>query len=191
MLEHPDDFGKHATLSLHNLAGGIPDELNNFMPKVKVFQETFDHQRLHDFYALNHMLLAPSLGEGKNLPALEMLATGGTVAASTVGGHTMWLRDDIAYPLPWEKLPLHGERMPKGPQVAQVSVASLKAAMWDAYSDRATAKARASWEPSSSPSNATGPWWSSPCSAGAATWSRATVSIIYQMAQECHRPRYK
>lgn len=187
--EHPDDFGEHATLTLHNLAGGIPAEIGDVMPKVKVFQQTFDHQTLLDFYACNHMLLAPSLGEGKNLPALEMLSTGGTVAATNVGGHTMWIRDDIAYPLPWEPVPLH-PKLPNGPQVAQVALADLKAAMWDAFSNRPEAKRKGELGAKLIPQMC--------------DWSVVVESLfrrcrdlvghngerIYQMAQECRRPRY-
>lgn len=139
--EHPDTFGKHATLSLHTSVGGIPAEIENIMPKVKVFQETFDHETLLDFYKYNHMLLAPSLGEGKNLPALEMLSTGGTVAATDVGGHAMWMRGDIAYPLAWTPAPIYEDK-PRGPRGAQVAVQTLKDAMWSAYSNRAEAKAK-------------------------------------------------
>lgn len=188
--EHPHDFGKHATLSLHNLAGGIPDEINNIMPKVRIFQETWDQQTLRDFYACNHMLLTPSLGEGKNLPALEMLATGGTVAATNVGGHTMWMRDDIAYPLPWELVPVF-PKYPHGPQGALVPMAALKDAMLSAFRNRPEAKAKGELGAKLIPQQC--------------DWMVVVENLfrrcrdlvphngeqIYQMAMECKRTQYR
>lgn len=185
-LEHPDDFAQHATLSIHNLAGGIPQEIENTIPKLKIFQQVFDHDSLLDFYRYNHMLLTPSLGEGKNLPALEMLSTGGTVGVTDIGGHTMWLRNDIGYPIPWEATPLY-HNLPDGPQVAQASVQGVKDVMWRAFSNRAEAKAKGDLGSKYIPQTC--------------DWSVVVENLfrrcrdlvphngelIYQMAQECHR----
>jgi glycosyltransferase involved in cell wall biosynthesis len=183
--EHKD-FAKNATLTLHNLAGGIPDELNDIMPKVKVLQQVMDHDTLLDMYRYNHVLLAPSLGEGKNLPALEMMSTGGTVIATNVGGHTMWMRGDIAYGLPWKPTPLY-PKLPDGPQVAQVALEDLKEAMWHAYTHREEARNKGQLASKLIPQQC--------------DWSVVVENLfrrcrdlvphngelVYQMAQECQR----
>jgi glycosyltransferase involved in cell wall biosynthesis len=55
---------------------------------------------LPDIYRAHHALIAPSRGEGKNLPALEALASGLPVIATQVGGHSTWLSTEIGYPTP-------------------------------------------------------------------------------------------
>lgn len=138
--EHPEEFAG-ATLSLHNTIGGIPQELEEAIPRTRVYQQTFSAEDLARFYGANHVLLAPSLGEGKNLPALEMLATGGTVIATDFGGHKMWPLGEVGWPLPYTLRPLI-EGRPRGPHAAVVSVADLKDAMWEAYTNRGEAKRR-------------------------------------------------
>lgn len=185
-LEHPDDFGQHATLSFHDMAGGLPADLHSINPKMKVWQESWDHDTLLDFYKYNHVLLAPSVGEGKNLPALEMLSTGGTVIATAVGGHTMWLRDDIAYPLEWDPFPMFPKR-PNGPQGAQVPLKALKDAMWHAYTHRSECKRKGELAAELIPKQCD---WSVVVEN---FWRRIrdlvphNGDLIYNMAMDCHR----
>jgi hypothetical protein len=130
-----------ATLALHTMAPGlIFPELNGPLAKyrVKVFVDTFGKDTLTEFYRAGHCLLAPSRGEGKNLPALEMLATGGTVAATDFGGHRQWLSGDWAYPLPYTLGPTFPDK-PWAAHDAKVSVADMRDTLWHIYTHRAEA----------------------------------------------------
>lgn len=138
--EHPEEFAG-ATLSLHTTTPGLFPEMNNILghQKIRVFYEMFSDAVLHEFYAANHCLLAPSRGEGKNLPALEMLSTGGTVAATNYGGHTMWLNEQFAYPLPYELQPTFPGRA-DGPHDARVGLEELKRTIWHIFTHRSEAE---------------------------------------------------
>jgi glycosyltransferase involved in cell wall biosynthesis len=175
-----------AVLAVHNTVGGIPQEIEKAIPGLRIYQDAFDNETLQRFYQAGHVLLSPSLGEGKNLPALEMLSTGGTVIATNVGGHTMWIRDDIAYALDYTLTPVFPDK-PRGAQGAAVSVQDLKDAMWAAFSDRGAAKARGDLGAKLIPQMC--------------DWSVVVEGLfrrcndlvphngemIYEMAQECHR----
>jgi hypothetical protein len=131
-----------ATLALHtSQAGKLFPELNApFEPqKIRVFVEAFDRRTLDEFYAAGHCLLAPSRGEGKNLPALEFMATGGVVAGTNFGGHTQWMNGEYAYPLDYDLAPTF-EGKPWGAHDARVSVAHLKDVIWHIWTNRAEAK---------------------------------------------------
>jgi glycosyltransferase involved in cell wall biosynthesis len=139
-FEQPDFEG--ATLALHtNMPGKVFPELNEPFKaqKIRVFIEAFDKPTLDQFYASGHCLLAPSRGEGKNLPALEMMTTGGVVAATNFGGHTQWLSGDYAYPLDYTLAPTF-ERVPWGAHDARVSVEHLKDVIWHIYTHREEAR---------------------------------------------------
>lgn len=69
------------------------------IPGVQIFYEDWPESTMREFYRQHHILIAPSRGEGKDLPCLEMLSTGGTVIATNWGGHTGWLSSQYAYPL--------------------------------------------------------------------------------------------
>lgn len=130
-----------ATLSLHTVVPGLFTEMNDILEpfKIRVFYEIFSDQVLQSFYKLNHCLLAPSRGEGKDLPALEMMSTGGVVAASNFGGHTGWMSDQYAYPLDYQLGPTFQDKL-DGPHDARVSVETLKDAMWHVYTHRSEAR---------------------------------------------------
>jgi hypothetical protein len=134
-----------ATLALHTSAPGtLFPELNGPLAnqKVRVFIEAFDKATLDDFYAAGHCLVAPSRGEGKNLPALEFMATGGVVAATNFGGHTQWLNADYAYPLDYTLSPTF-ENKPWAAHDAKVGVAHLKDVLWHIYTHRSEARQKA------------------------------------------------
>jgi len=134
-----------ATLALHTSAPGLLfPELNGPLAdkRVKVFVDAFDKPTLDEFYYAGHCLLAPSRGEGKNLPALEMCATGGVVAGTDFGGHRQWMSGDWAYPLSYELAPTF-EKFPWAAHDAKVSVETMKAALWHIYTHRAEARAKA------------------------------------------------
>lgn len=134
-----------ATLSLHtSVPGDLFPELNAPLApsKIRVFVDSFDKYTLDQFYASGHCLLAPSRGEGKNLPALEFMTTGGVVAATNYGGHTQWLGGDWAYPLDYELQATFGDK-PWGPRDARVSVDHLAETIWHIYTNRGEARAKA------------------------------------------------
>jgi glycosyltransferase involved in cell wall biosynthesis len=134
-----------ATFALHtSMPGDIFPELNTpFAPqRIKVFVESFDKPTLDDFYAQAHCLLAPSRGEGKNLPALEFMTTGGVVAATNYAGHTQWIGGDYAYPLEYELTPTFPDK-PWGAHDAKVSLEHLKETIWHIYTHRGEAKRKA------------------------------------------------
>jgi glycosyltransferase involved in cell wall biosynthesis len=94
--EHPD-FDMR--LNLKTNLPGLHSKMQDWVPGLRVFYEVWPEDMMREFYYNQHVLLAPSRGEGKNLPALEMLATGGTVIGTNWGGHTQWLSPAIGYPL--------------------------------------------------------------------------------------------
>lgn len=134
-----------ARLALHtSLPGVLFPELNAAFEQVgaKVFCSSLDMTGLKDFYGAGHVLLAPSRGEGKNLPALEFMTTGGVVAATNFGGHTQWISDDWAYPLGYKLGPTFGT-CPWGAHDAKVSIDHLADTIWHIYTHREEARQKA------------------------------------------------
>jgi len=131
-----------ATLALHtNVPGKLFPELNEPFKdqRIRVFVEAFDKPTLSEFYRAGHCLVAPSRGEGKNLPALEFQATGGVVAATDFGGHRQWLNADYAYPLDYQLQATFGSH-PWAAHDARVQVAHLKDVLWHIYTHRGEAR---------------------------------------------------
>ncbi len=86
------------TLDIHTTGMPLRKELYNF-DGVNLVAETYDRDELRDFYYTHDVLVCSSRGEGCNLPAMEMLSTGGTVIASKWAGHEMFMSRDYAYPV--------------------------------------------------------------------------------------------
>lgn len=130
-----------AKLGIHSMTPGVFPELNKIMERqrVKVWMDAWDHQTLLDYYQACHCLLYPSMGEGKNLPALEFQSTGGVVAGTNYAGHTGWMNPEYSYPLDYELKPLLPER-PDAAHCAIVSKEHLKDTMWHIYTHRAEAR---------------------------------------------------
>lgn len=131
-----------ARMALHtSVPGTLFPELNVPFAHVgiKVFVSSLDLQGVKDLYAASHCLLAPSRGEGKNLPALEFMSTAGAVAATNFGGHTMWMGGDWAYPLDYTLGPTFGN-CPWGAHDAKVEIDHLADVIWHIYTHRAEAK---------------------------------------------------
>jgi glycosyltransferase involved in cell wall biosynthesis len=87
------------TLTLKTVSPGLHSKLADTIPGLSIVYDVWSDDELRAFYRSQHVLLAPSRGEGKNMPALEFLSTGGTVIATNWGGHTQWLSPSIGYPL--------------------------------------------------------------------------------------------
>lgn len=138
--EHPEEFAS-ARLAFHTTVPPLFPELNQILAdkRIKVFFEAWDHDTLQAFYAQCHCLVYPSHGEGKNVPALEHMTTGGVVIHTNYGGPTQWLRDDLAYPLPYKLVPVLHNR-PDAAHWAMVSEDDLKDAMWHVFTHRDEAR---------------------------------------------------
>jgi glycosyltransferase involved in cell wall biosynthesis len=100
-------------------------------PDIHVHIAWWPYERVREFYGSLHCLLAPSTGEGKNVPALEAMATGCPVIATDYGGHREWLMDEYAFRL--SAAPYEFEQ---GPAVKPV-VDDLAKLMLEVYRERA------------------------------------------------------
>jgi glycosyltransferase involved in cell wall biosynthesis len=107
--EHPTEF-EPAELHLKTNVPGLHSAMEHVIPKLRIHYATWPQEVLREFYAAQHVLLAPSRGEGKNLPALEFQATGGAVIATNWGGHCQWLSKEYAYPLDFSLAPIDGSQ---------------------------------------------------------------------------------
>jgi glycosyltransferase involved in cell wall biosynthesis len=103
--EYPEEF-EPAELHLKTTAPGLHSAMEQWVPKLKVHYDSWPEDVLKQFYASQHVLCAPSRGEGKNMPALEFQSMGGAVIATNWGGHTGWLSPEYAYPLDYKLMPL-------------------------------------------------------------------------------------
>lgn len=86
-------------LHLKTTEQGLHSHIEQVYPGVFVYSSIWPEKQIVDFVAGLHCLVCPSTGEGKNMAALEFLATGGPVIATAWGGHAVWLHEDFAYPL--------------------------------------------------------------------------------------------
>ncbi len=105
--ELPDEF-EPAELHLKTNLPTLHPAMEQWIPKLRIHYATWPQDVLYEFYAKQHVLLAPSRGEGKNLPALEFQSMGGAVIATNWGGHTGWLDPSFAYPLRYTLAPIGG-----------------------------------------------------------------------------------
>lgn len=138
--EYPQEYDG-AELHLKTNQLGLHPAMEHWVPKLRVHYDTWSDDVLHEFYASQHVLLAPSRGEGKNMPALEMQSTGGAVIATNWGGHTQWLSSSYAYPLDYTLAPVS----PSTPDClnARASKEHLKALMLHTYRNRDEVKVKA------------------------------------------------
>lgn len=123
-----------AELHLKTNAPGLHKAMEEVIPKLRIHYATWSNEVLRAFYGVQHVLLAPSRGEGKNLPALEMQSTGGTVIATNWGGHTQWLDSSMNYALDYV---LADDPEYPGVYNARASVEHLKELMLHTYQNRA------------------------------------------------------
>lgn len=135
--EHPG-FRKSARLTLKTTSPGLHPAIERDYPNVRIIRDKWTQRQMLEFYGTQHMLLAPSRGEGKNLPALEFQATGGVVAATNWGGMAEWLTGVYDYPLSYTLAPTDIQY----PETfdARVDEESLKEAIMCAFDDRKDAR---------------------------------------------------
>jgi glycosyltransferase involved in cell wall biosynthesis len=93
------DDGKleDAELHLKTSSPGLHPGLQDLIPGLKIYCGIWPESEVRDFYSKMHVILSPSRGEGKNLPVLEMLATGAGAAVTVFGGHEMWFDESFCW----------------------------------------------------------------------------------------------
>lgn len=138
--EEDPEFAEFARLSLKTSVPGLHSKMEDVFPGLRIFYDAWPQATVRDFYQANHVLLAPSRGEGKNMPALEFMSTGGTVIATNWGGHTQWLHPDYAYPLDYSLAPVSPEF--PGTLNARASVEHLKQTMLHCFHNRHEVRAK-------------------------------------------------
>lgn len=131
--EH-SDFDKHARLSLKTQVPGLHSKMEEAFPGLRIYYDVWSHETLAAFYASQHVLLAPSRGEGKNMPALEFQSTGGVVIATNWGGHRQWLHPSYSYPLDYTLEPV--DEYTPNTLNARADVEHLKSLMLHAFRNR-------------------------------------------------------
>lgn len=136
--EYPEEF-EPAELHLKTNVPGLHPQMEEWTPKLRVHYTTWPADTLRRFYKEQHVLLAPSRGEGKNMPALEMMSTGGTVIATNWGGHQQWLNSSYAYPLNYVLRP--EDKYPDC-MSARADKDHLKELMLHVFRNRAEARAK-------------------------------------------------
>ncbi len=134
--EAPDFDG--AELHLKTNVPGLHPAMEDVIPKLRVHYSVWPVETLKAFYAKQHCLLAPSRGEGKNVPALQFMSTGGLTIATGWAGHTVWQDPSYCYALDYELHPVS----PQTPNClnARASVDHLKTLMLTAYRERAVSR---------------------------------------------------
>lgn len=106
-------------------------------PWLKIHYELWSEKQIKDFYKQMHCYVAPSWGEGKNLPALEAQTMGIPVIYSDFGGHKQWGPFGSGWPV-GGKLEAHEENMLS----MRVDHDELVAAMLDAAGNRSETRRR-------------------------------------------------
>jgi glycosyltransferase involved in cell wall biosynthesis len=137
--EYPEEF-EPAELHLKTNTPGLHSAMEQWVPKLRVHYESWPEDVLKQFYATQHVLCAPSRGEGKNMPALEFQSMGGAVIATNWGGHTGWLSPEYAYPLDYKLMPV--DDFPKVSN-ARADKDHMKALMLHTFRNRAEVKKKA------------------------------------------------
>ena len=128
---------EHAELHLKTSEQHLPEDLEEYIPMCRVHTGTWTAEVLAGFYRNCHVLLSPSRGEGKNVPALEFMTTGGTVIATNWGGHKGWLTDDVGYPLNYS---MHLLSQDRPAEQARASKQHLKELMSHVYANQTEAR---------------------------------------------------
>jgi len=132
--EHPEEF-EPAELHIHTRIPTIPVEIMDRVPKLWIYCETFNDLEMQMFYRIGHALITASRGEGKNLPALEMLSTGAPVIYTDWSGHQQWGSSAYAYPLRVELRPVITSSHPEC-KWAEVDKQHLKETMLHCFRNR-------------------------------------------------------
>lgn len=131
--EHGDAF--NAELHMKTTTMSLPPVLEQWCPGLRIHYEHWSLAQIKAFYLSMNCILAPSWGEGKNLPALEAQTTGIPAIVSAVGGHLQWADSSFTYLV---RGPIE-EHQP-GMGSMRVSEEDLAEKMWYVYSNRGEAE---------------------------------------------------
>ena len=131
--EHGDGF--NAELWLKTVSKTLHPAMEERYPGLKIFYEVWPEDQMRKFYQQLHAYVAPSWGEGKNLPALEAQSSGIPAIVSDFGGHKEWARSDWAYLIPGQI-----EEHQPGMGSWRVDVDALAELMWRVYTRRDEAR---------------------------------------------------
>lgn len=104
-------------------------------PGVKIHYALWDPKMLYEFYKQIHCYVAPSWGEGKNLPALESQLMGVPAIYSDYGGHRQWGSSETGWPVKGT-IEEHSPGLPS----FRVDHDDLVRAMKEAVSNRSTTR---------------------------------------------------
>lgn len=127
-----------AELVLKTTLPGLHPAMEKWCPGLKIHAGVWPSQRVQELLGSAHVLLAPSWGEGKNIPAAQFAMSGGAVAATFVGGHAQWMSESYSWPLRYSLR----ETSP-GARAAFVDPGHLRETMLALYADRAETARRA------------------------------------------------
>lgn len=127
-----------AQLVLKTTLAGLHPAMESWCPDLRIIGEVWPEARLQALYEASHVLLAPSWGEGKNIPAAQFAMSGGAVAATNIGGHAQWLSPSYSWPLRFELTELY-----PGARGAVVDKDHLAETMLAIYNDRSETARRA------------------------------------------------
>ena len=141
--EYPEEFDL-AELHLKTNIPSFHPAMEEWIPKLRIHYETWPTEILREFYAAQHVMLAPSRGEGKNMPALEFQSTGGVVIATNWGGMTTWLSNEYAYPLSFTLQPIDNNPKNRNCMNADADIDHLKSLMLHVFRNRAEAARKGS-----------------------------------------------
>jgi len=139
-MDYPDDV-TGMRLGIKTNVPSLHPAMADWCPDLRIYCDTWPRETLRDFYHASHVLLAPSWGEGKNVPAMEMMTTGGAVAMSDFGGHRVWGSSEYSYPLGYT-LATHTPEYPANLS-ARVSKETLMETMLHMYRNRDEVKRKA------------------------------------------------
>jgi glycosyltransferase involved in cell wall biosynthesis len=122
-----------AELVLKTTKPGLHPAIEQAYPGVRVIADVWSRAQVVEFLHQTHVLLGPSRGEGKNLPALEAQLTGAVAICTAWGGHTVWQHPEYSPMLEYTLEPISpGSKS----QRARASKEHLKQLMLQRYDDR-------------------------------------------------------
>jgi len=126
-----------AELVLKTNIPGLHPKIDEVYPGVRVINEVWSREQVREFIQSIHCYVAPSVGEGKNLPALEAQLSGAVCIATGWGGHAVWQHPSYSHAIEYDltKVDPNGESL-----VATPSKEHLKSLMLQVYNDRRKAK---------------------------------------------------
>ena len=122
-------------LHLKTLLQSFHPMMEERYPGLKIHFRNWTHEQTKAFYGQMHCYVAPSLGEGKNLPAMEAATAGCAVIATAVGGHLEWMSDEWAYLVKG-----HPIDVGQGCYGVEITAEDLAAAMLHVYNNRDEAR---------------------------------------------------